>query len=142
MKTLHLFALTLLLGGILGLPMVAGDAIVVANRSVGVDRIDRATLKSLFLGKKKKWDNGSKAVIVVLRQGDVAEAFFKTNVSKTPKQFLTYWKKMVFTGKGSMPRLFESEEELVNYVKMTPGAVGFVQATTATDGVKTLSITP
>ena len=49
---------------------------------------------------------------------------------------------MVFTGKGSLPRLFESEEELVQFVRNTPGAIGFIQSATPHDGVKTIAMTP
>ncbi len=120
----------------------AAEAVVIANSEVAETTVSSSTLKSIFLGKKKKWNDDSKVVLVALRGGDTADSFLKSQVGKTAKQFTTYWKKMVFTGKGSMPKLFDNEAELVNYVKNTRGAIGFVKAGTATDGAKTISIAP
>ncbi len=119
-----------------------GEVIVIANAQVSETSLDAGSLKSTFLGKKKKWSNNTKIVLACLREGETAESFFKDAVNKTPKQFLTYWKKMVFTGKGSMPRLFDNEADLVAYVRMTDGAVGFIQAETPHEGVKTITISP
>ncbi len=120
--------------------MLAGDAVVIANSEVKEQSINAATLKSIYLGKRKKWDDGSKVVLTSLKDGDTADRFLKGALRKTVKQFLTYWKKMVFTGKGAMPRLFATEAELVDYVRSTPGAIGFVSADTPHDGVNVLTV--
>jgi hypothetical protein len=47
---------------------------------------------------------------------------------------------MVFTGKGIPPKSFDTEAELVDFVKTTPGAVGYVSPRTDVTGVKILAV--
>jgi ABC-type phosphate transport system substrate-binding protein len=47
----------------------------------------------------------------------------------------------VFTGQGSMPKTFDTESALMEYVAATPGAIGYVGASAANhEGVKTLAV--
>ena len=68
------------------------------------------------------------------------EAFVKAYVGKTPSGLRNHYKKLVFTGKGSMPKSFEDEAGLIAYVAQTKGAVGYVSASAAGDGVKPLAV--
>lgn len=118
----------------------AGEYKVIINSEVGVDAISAGDFESVLLGNKKKWDDGSKVYIAVLKEGDITETFLKTHTKKTPSQFKTYWKKLVFTGKGIEPKSLGSEEDMVAYVAKTKGAVGYVSADASMDGVKELTI--
>lgn len=100
----------------------AGD-VVVAN---GQSSVSASDLKQMFLGKKKSWPNGDKVVLVVLKGGATHDSFMSNRVGKSPSQFLSFWKKLVFTGKGVMPKQASSEEELLQMVASTKGAVGYV----------------
>jgi len=117
----------------------AGE-IVIANESVAVDAIDAETLKNVFLGKATKLDDGSKVVFAVQSSGATSEAFLKDQVGKSPSQFLSYWRKLAFSGKGSMPEEVGDDVGMVAYVKSTPGAIGYVSDGAALDGVKTLAV--
>jgi hypothetical protein len=44
-----------------------------------------------------------------------------------------YWLSLVFQGTTSAPEFFNSEENLVNYVKTTSGAIGIVSVDAAKD---------
>jgi ABC-type phosphate transport system substrate-binding protein len=116
---------------------VAEEAIIV-NPAVTVGSIGEDSLKDLFLGRKTTWDDGSRVVVVVLKEGASHEALMHV-LGKNPQQFLTSWKKLVFTGKGAMPEQVENEEQLVALVARTPGAIGFVDKVKVRDGVKAVS---
>jgi TonB family protein len=51
-----------------------------------------------------------------------------------------YYRSLVFTGKGSMPKTLHSDEEVVAYVARTRGAIGYVSPSSPVDGVKTLAV--
>jgi ABC-type phosphate transport system substrate-binding protein len=59
-------------------------------------------------------------------------------LGKSTSQFSTGWKKLVFTGKGSMPEQVGSEDELVAFVAKTPGSIGYADAGKVKDGVKAI----
>jgi TonB family protein len=52
----------------------------------------------------------------------------------------TYYRTLVFTGKGSMPKELGSDAEVVAYVARTRGAIGYVSSAASLEGVKTLAI--
>lgn len=120
-------------------PVHAGEKVIV-NSAVGVQSVSAESVKDIFLGKSTKFDNGEKATFAVLKEGATHDAFLGNVVGKTPSQFLSYWRKLAFSGKGAMPQEFDSEDALVAFVKSTPGAIGYVSEGTATDGVTVVAV--
>ncbi|BBO91595.1 substrate-binding domain-containing protein [Desulfosarcina ovata] len=117
----------------------AADVRVIANKGIAEDSVDANMVKDIFLGKKSSWSDGSPIEFVILESGSDHDLFLKTYVKKTAKQFSTYWKKQVFTGKGAMPKAFASEGELISYVSGNSGVVGYVSGAADTASVKVIS---
>jgi len=108
------------------------EALVVANSSLPGDSLSQQDIRAIFLGKKSGVA-GQNVVIVTLDGGDVHKDFLKSEVGKTPSQFSSHWKKIVFTGKGKMPKSFKTEEELLAFISNTKGGIGYVGAGASTD---------
>lgn len=123
-------------------PSLAGatDVEVIANASVKPSHISRADLKSIFWKIKTSLNDGSRVEPVLLKTGDVHEAFVRQYTGKTPASLATYYRSLIFTGKGGMPKMFPSEADLVEYVKKTEGAIGYVSAGASTEGLKILKV--
>ncbi|MCK5521388.1 MAG: substrate-binding domain-containing protein [Candidatus Marinimicrobia bacterium] len=96
----------------------------------GSDNLSSADVKNIFLGKKKSWDNGSKIIICTLKSGATHENFITQVVKKQPGQFDMYWKQLVFTGRGTMPKSFSSEAEMITFITANKGAIGYVDEAT------------
>ncbi len=92
----------------------------------------------IYLGKKMRWQGGVTIVPVMLRDGDVHKVFVEGLLDRSVAKFEIYWKQAVFTGKGIPPKAFNSERELMEYVAITPGAVGYVSSDTPLRDVKEL----
>jgi hypothetical protein len=121
-------------------PATASDVKVIANGSVNVSEVSSADLKSIFWETKTLLEDGSHVEPVLLKSGDAHDAFVKQYTGKTTAALETYYRSLVFTGKGAMPRRFASEAELVDYVTKTKGAIGYVSAEASTEGVKILRV--
>src|SRR4051794_1439387 len=106
---------------------LAGDVAIIANSSIKASEISESDLRDIFQGEKSSLDS-SKAVPVILNKGAAHQAFLDKHMGKSDAAFRAMWRKQVFTGKGSMPREFESEESLAAYVSSTPGAIGYVSS--------------
>ena len=116
----------------------AQDVVLVANKSVKISEITSADLRAIFMGTKTRFADGSHAVPVTLKGGPAHEVFLKHYVGEDPEEFRSQWRKVVFTGQGAMPRAFDSESALIEYVAATPGAVGYVSRISSQDNVKLL----
>jgi hypothetical protein len=118
---------------------VAADVQVIANPGIAVAAISSDDVKQIFLGDKTTI--GGAAVEPVLAQsGATHELFLKTFVGKSDQALRTHFKSLVFTGKGSMPKAFASDAEIVRYVAATRGAIGYVSSGAEMTGVKRIAI--
>lgn len=119
---------------------VMAEVTVVANASVGVSEISADDLKRVFLGAKSSLSDGSAVEPVLMQSGATHEAFLKEYVGKTDAALRNHFKSLVFTGKGSMPKSFASDAEVVAYVTKTKGAIGYVGNAAAASGVKRIAV--
>ncbi len=75
-----------------------------------------------------------------MRQLSFHEAFAESLVQLTPAKLKTLWKKVIFSGAGSPPRVFRSEDKCAQYVAVTKGAIRYISAATSHEGVKVIDI--
>jgi len=118
----------------------AGSVKVIANPSVKADSISVDELKSVFLEDTNSLKDGSHVEPVLEKGGATHEAFVKDYLGKNDSALQMYYRSLVFTGKGSMPKAVGSDADVVAYVAKTKGAIGYVASGTAAEGVKTLEV--
>ena len=116
------------------------ELMVIANSDVAASEVDRVILQAIFLGKKTQWEDGGGIVPVNLKKGPTYQEFLKVIVKRTPAQYRSFWRRAIFTGTGSPPKSFAVEEKIVEFVRASPGAVGYIDTSTPHEGVKVLSI--
>ncbi len=116
----------------------AQDVVLVANKSVQITEIRDADLRAIFTGQKTRFADGSHAVPVTLKGGPAHEVFLRNHVGESPDEFRAQWRKVVFTGQGAMPKTFDSETAVIEYVAATPGAIGYVSRISPQENVKSL----
>ena len=140
MKNLRIY---LVVAGVLILASMtawAGSVKVVANQSIGASAISADELKSVFLEERNSLNDGAHVEPVLAKGGGAHEAFVKDYLGKSDSVLQTYYRSLVFSGKGSMPKILQSDEAVVAYVARTRGAIGYVDPTTPLNGVKTLAV--
>ncbi len=120
---------------------IAADVKIVANSSVRANSISLADLRSVFLLQRKTLKDGSLVEPVLGKSGVTTDVFMKRYMNRDLEEIHTYYQGLVFTGKGSMPRHFNSDAEVVAHVARTRGAIGYVDADASTEGVKVLAVT-
>ncbi len=139
-RNVNLLAALLLVAFAIGMAEAA-DYKLIVHSGVGVTTLNAAAVEKIFLGKKSKWDDGTKIVPVTLaKDSAIHKAFVAEVVKKAEPKFTSFWQQALFTGKGTPPKSFGSEAELVKFVASTKGAVGYVAAGTAVDGAKEVKI--
>ena len=119
--------------------VIAADIKVIANGSVKADMISASEVKSVFLEEYSSL-NGTHVEPVLEKDGPVHEAFLHEYLGGTDDDLQNYYRALVFSGRGSMPKQLGSDAEVVAYVARTKGAIGYVSAETIGEDVKTLTI--
>jgi TonB family protein len=120
--------------------VVAADIKVIANGSVKADMISANEVKSVFLEESNSLRDGTHVEPVLEKDGPVHEAFLHEYLEGTDYDLQNYYRALVFSGRGSMPKQLGSDAEVVAYVARTKGAIGYVNAETIGEDVKTLTI--
>ena len=118
----------------------AEPVIVIANKNVDQSQLTEQEVKDIFLGDKTTWSNGRHVVVVTLKSGAVHDEFLEAYVKKQAVTFSRYWKRLLMTGKSSIPISFETENELLDYVAKTDGAIGYISPALFNDTVKKVPV--
>lgn len=116
------------------------DIKLIANSSVSASSVSADELKGVFLITKASLKDGSRVEPVLLKSGAAHESFVKQYLGKTDAALQTYYRSLVFTGKGSMPKELSTDAEVVAYVAKTKGAIGYVSSGASAAGVKTIEV--
>lgn len=120
----------------------AGNFKVIANSSVKADTITVDELKSVFLQEKLALRDGTRVEPVLEKGGEAHTAFLREYLNRNDDDLQTYYRALVFTGRGAMPKQLGSDAEVVIYVAKTRGAIGYVSASTTAEGAKILAVVP
>jgi len=113
--------------GILALCLIpganAGDVVVIANSGVS---ISAGEIKDIFLGEKQ-FAGGTKLVVVdnASAQGGFLSKFMQMDAAK----YNNIWTKKSFRDGLTPPPVKSSDAEVAEFVRRTPGAVGYVSTT-------------
>jgi TonB family protein len=138
-RLLPLVAAIVIFGAVYAL---AGNVKIIANPSVKGEAISASEIKSVFLRERNSLRDGTHVEPVLSKGGLAHEAFLREYLGKNDDALQNYYRSLVFTGRGSMPMVLHSDDEVVAYVARTRGAIGYINSTAAADGVKTLAVYP
>lgn len=121
-------------------PARAAEILVIAHKSVPVERLEREAIAEIYLGTKTKWEDGATIRVVMLKKGTTHETFVQDIVNTTPAKLRDLWKKVVFTGTGTPPKIVKTEADLVEFVAETKGAIGYIDAATPHEEVTVIAL--
>jgi ABC-type phosphate transport system substrate-binding protein len=114
---------------------------VIVNASNPVTWVKKSELAAMFLKKADSWPTG--ALVVPVDQPEraaVRQSFSRDVIGKPPAAVKSYWNQLVFSGRSVPPPEKLTDDEVINFVKNTPSAVGYISATTKSKGVKVLVV--
>jgi hypothetical protein len=112
----------------------AGSVEIIVNPAQAAAPIDRMVLRAIFTMRLRQWPDGTPVHVFVLPDRDEATALFcREQLGTYPYVMRSTWDRMVFTGTGLAPTVVDSERELRERVRSTPGAIGYVRSTDTSD---------
>ncbi len=120
---------------------VGSEYRIIANSKVPVANLSRSELARVFLKTTATWPDGT--AIVPLdqeRTSAVRNAFSRAVHNRDADAIAAHWQTLVFAGRAVPPAVKKSDADVVETVRSTPGAIGYVSADAAVPGVKTIDI--
>lgn len=121
------------------------DVVMVLNARNPTTELSRSEVKSLYMGSTSFW-NGVVPVQLVVRTPEAAasEAFFEQVLGLSAQRFDGHWASRQLSGQGVAPVKLATSDEVVNRVRSSPGAIGFVLASemweVKPDGVRVVEV--
>ncbi|GBL03228.1 phosphate ABC transporter substrate-binding protein [Glaciecola sp. KUL10] len=113
---------------------------VIVNPS-NTNDLDAKKVQRLFLGKDKKFPDGSEVLAVNLTADSSTRNNFDEKIlGRNSSQVSAYWSKLVFTGKGIPPKEVSSDAEVIDLVSKNPSVIGYVDSSSLIDGVKVIKL--
>jgi ABC-type phosphate transport system substrate-binding protein len=148
MRYLHLAAAIALAGLVAGpSPARAAGAegfVVVVNKANPLDRLARAEVSKMFLGRTRAWPNGVVVVPHDLSATNPIRASFSAGVHKKALWVVVaFWQQEIASGRTTPPEVHPTEQAALDAVRSHPGAVAYVSEGAALGpDVKALALEP
>jgi len=120
-----------------------GESIaVISQRTSSINSLSIETLKLVYLRKLLLDSNGHRWIPINLASShELRQSFSLLLFQKLPEEQEEYWNEQYFQG-ISPPTVLASEEAVLRFVAITPGAIGYVRLGLVDDRVNVLKVLP
>jgi ABC-type phosphate transport system substrate-binding protein len=123
---------------------ITGYVVVVNEASPARETVGRDELARLFLKRTTRWGNGTEAAPVDLSASNlVRSAFSRAVLGKPISAVQAFWQQEIFAGRSAPPAVLSTDQEVLDFVRRNPGAVGYVApGTSLGTGVRRVEVAP
>jgi ABC-type phosphate transport system substrate-binding protein len=100
---------------------------VIVSPALASTKLDRSLLRAVFTMRVRQWPDGLPVRVFVLPDDDpLSDQFYRERLGMYSYVLRRAWDRMVFTGTGFAPTIVRTEREMIERVRSTPGAIGYV----------------
>jgi len=128
----------------LTVPAIAGGQSfkIVANGANGAETISKQQLEDIFMKKAGAWSDGQPVIPVdQSASSSTRHGFSKVIFGRDTNAIKSYWQRQIFSGRGVPPPEKGSDDEVLAFVRVNSGAIGYVSSDADIgSGVKVLEI--
>jgi ABC-type phosphate transport system substrate-binding protein len=135
MKKLLVVIAILVVSGIEARAQIA----VIVNKSTGISTATASNVSDIYTLSTKEWKDGSPIVVFDQKTEGATRTKFYEFITKSPIELKKIWMRIQLSGEGKAPTAVSSDDEMVQKVASTAGAIGFVAASKATGDVKVVA---
>jgi len=120
---------------------VNSNVVVITNKDVQEKSITLGALRSIFGMRLRSWSGGKPVRVFVFSDYyPVHIEFSKKVLGVFPHQLRSSWDRLVFSGTGQAPIQVKNEEEMLERIESTPGAIGYITRSHEHGQVKELPV--
>jgi len=105
------------------------DLTIIGNKT-GFESTSLKEIRQMFKGKYSSWPITKITVTIVLPapQSPNAQKMASQIYSNTISGVQKYWLSLVFQGRANPPVFLEADDQIIDFVRKTPGAIGIVSS--------------
>ena len=115
----------------------AGDVVVIGNPNV--PSLDAKTIERIYTGRVIEVSGVAVTAVNAGIGSAVRTKFLQDYLNEDEEKYAAYWIVRRYIGKGTPPREITGPSAVVDFVRSTPGAIGYVEESDVRAGVKVLA---
>lgn len=117
------------------------DIVVVVSAASPISSLSKNQVEKIFLGKSRRFPNGSRAVPLNQSEGNLErDAFYQMVSGKSPAQIKAHWAKLIFTGRGQPPKEAASNDDVKQLLTNNGVNISYIDRTAVDDSVKIVAL--
>ncbi|MCU7811029.1 MAG: substrate-binding domain-containing protein [Candidatus Thiodiazotropha sp. (ex Notomyrtea botanica)] len=119
----------------------SGAVDLVVNENVPIETLSRSTVRSVFSMRMTSWPDGVPIQVFVM--GDKTKlhaSFSKEILGVFPHQLRRAWNRQIFAGTGQAPAKVDTEQEMLDKVATTPGAIGYISKELINEQIRKIAV--
>jgi ABC-type phosphate transport system substrate-binding protein len=132
-------ACTLVFVSFLNTSTALAQVAVITHKATSIASLDNDKILDIYTLNTKNWSDGGKITLLEIKGDSPAKSRFYASLGTSFAEMQRLWLKKQFAGKGLPPTALASEDEILQKVASTPGAIGYVSAEKASKEVKILA---
>lgn len=114
---------------------------LIAHRDSDVETLTRNEARLFFTMRLKNWPNGTLVKVFVLPDNNALHNRFSNEVlGLYPYQLRRVWDRQIFSGTGQAPTTVSSEQEMLDRIATTPGAIGYADGPIDNSSIRLLEV--
>ena len=114
----------------------AGGVVVIGDARL--TRLDAPTLEKVYTGKVIEVDGIAVTAINANSGSAIRNQFLRVYLNQDEDKYTAYWTVRRYIGKGASPREMANSADVINFVKSTPGAIGYIDEADVPPGMNVL----
>lgn len=134
---------------VLTVPMIASSQgqgqgfKMVVNNANSSKTISKQQLEKIFMKQTSTWSNGQPVIPVdQTASSSTRHGFSNTIFGRDTSSIKSHWQRQIFSGRGVPPPEKASDDEVLAFVRVNSGAIGYVSSDADVgSGIKVLEIT-
>lgn len=117
---------TLLWFSFAGASTAIAQVAIVANKSVEIKDISIQEIIDIFSLEVIQWKNGREITPIEIKGNDATKSIFYDFLGRSSSDIKRDRLRIILAGEATPPLVFDTAEEVLDNIRTTPGAIGYV----------------
>lgn len=128
-----------LLIALVGTQYSYGQVMLVVSAKSNATNLSKDQASALFLGKSTQLPGAGIPVLIDQSEtSEIRKTFYTKVTEKNPIQVKAIWSRLVFAGKGTIPKEVNNNDEVKKLLAGNPDAIGYIDKSSVDSSVKVL----